>query len=93
MFPHPASQFPKCQEFSSMKKIVTLHGSLRVAGLRHTVELRATQHVRHGFETAYDHYSLVKAPVVSEGVHEINVPGHGTIRMGYQYGVWTGVRA
>ena len=76
-----------------MKNTVTLHGSLRVAGLRHPVELHAIQHVRHGFETAYDHYSLVKAPVVSDGVHEINVPGHGTIRMGYRFGVWTDVRA
>jgi hypothetical protein len=74
-----------------MNETVTLHGSLRVAGLRHPVELRATQHVRNGFQTAYDHYSLVKAPVVSVGVHEINVPGHGTIRMFYQYGRWTGV--
>jgi hypothetical protein len=74
-----------------MYETVTLHGSLRVAGLRHPVELRATQHVRKGFQTAYAHYSLVKAAVVSEGIHEINVPGHGTIRMGYQYGVWTGM--
>jgi hypothetical protein len=70
------------------KEIVTLRGTLRVNGLRQPVELTATKFTRDGFPTHYGHYDVVSGPVVPDGKYEIDIPGHGTMRVRYQRGSW-----